>query len=79
MKTALKETWKIILHTLPWVFVYEAVMLLFLPDVRAYVFENYWYCLSGALGMLAVFYVLIFAAQLVLVWVRAEKKEEDKV
>lgn len=79
MRTALRETWKIILRTLPWAVLYEAVIILILPGIRTYVFENFWYCLSGILEVLALFYVLIFAAQLVLVWVRAEKKEEDKV
>lgn len=79
MKTALKETWHIVLRTLPWVFVYEVIMMLVLPGVRTYVFEHLWYCVSGTLGTLAVFYGLIFAAQLVLVWVRAEKKEENEL
>ena len=79
MKTALKETWKFILRTLPWFVAYEAILLLVLPGLRTYVLENIWYCLSGMFGIPALFYVLVFAAQLVLVWVRAEKKGEDKV
>ena len=78
MKTALKESWRIVLRTLPWILLYEAIMLVALPDIRAYVLEHMWSFHSGMLGMIAVFYALIFAAQLVLVWVRAEKKEEEK-
>lgn len=78
MKMALKETWRIVLRTLPWMLLYEVIMLVALPDVRVYVLEHMWNFHSGMLGMIAVFYVLIFAAQLVLVWVRAEKKEEEK-
>lgn len=79
MKTALKETWKIILRTFPWTVLYGAVILFIPRGIRTYVLENIWYVLSDVLGILALFYVLIFLAQLVLVWVRAEKKEEDKV
>ena len=77
MKTALKETWRIVLRTLPWELVYMVVMLLVLPGVRTYAFENPWYFASGIFGALAVLCGLIFAAQLVLIWVRAEKEEEE--
>ncbi|MBO5340932.1 MAG: hypothetical protein J6A62_08045 [Oscillospiraceae bacterium] len=77
MKKALKETVCIILKTLPWLCGFMAVMLVVLPDVRAYAFENPRYFVSVVLRTLAILYGLMLAAQLVLVWVRAEKKEED--
>lgn len=79
MKKALKETLRIMLRVLLGVGIGVVFILLFLPDLRAYMFAEPWPIIMGTVQIIAQFFVLILAAQLVLVWVRAEKKEEDKV
>lgn len=79
MKKALKDTVRLMMRVLLGVGIGLAFILLFLPDIRAYVIAEPWPIIMGIVQIIAIFFVLILAAQLVLVWVRAEKKEEDKV
>lgn len=79
MKKALKETLRIMLRTLLGMGIGVVFILLFLPDLRAYMFAEPWPIIMGTVRIIAIFSVLTLAAQLVLVWVRSEKKEEDKV
>lgn len=77
MKKALKETLRIMLRALLGVGIGVGFTLLFLPDIRAYMLAEPWPIIMGTVQIIAIFSVLILAAQLVLVWVRAEKKEEE--
>lgn len=77
MKKALKETLRIMLRALLGVGIGVVFTLLFLPDIRAYMLAEPWPVIMGTVRIIAIFSVLILAAQLVLVWVRAEKKEEE--
>lgn len=79
LKTALKETARMMLRVLLGVGIGWAFIILFIPDLRAFVFAQPWPVIMGTVRIVVVFFVLIMAAQLALVWVRAEKKEEDKV
>lgn len=79
MKKVLKETLRMMLRVLLGVGIGWIFILLFLPDLRAYMFAEPWPIIIGAVRVIATFFVLILAAQMVLVWVRAEKKEEDDV
>ena len=79
MKTALKETWNLMRRPLLGMVIGMAFVLLFRADMRTFAVEETGLFLSTVLGVMALFFGLIFAAQLVLLWVRAEKKEEDKV
>ena len=79
MKTAWKESWSLMRRPLLGMVLCTVFMLLFQADLRAYAIEHTRSFLSVVLGVMALFFGLIFAAQLVLLWVRAEKKEEDKV
>lgn len=77
MKKTLKETLRIMLRALLGMGIGVVFILLFLPDIRAYMFAELWPIIMGTVQIIAIFFVLILAAQLLLVWVRAEKKEEE--
>ena len=79
LKTALKETARMMLRVLLGVGVGWVFIILFIPDLRAFVIAQPWPVIMGTVRIVVVFFVLIMAAQLALVWVRGEKKEEDKV
>ena len=78
MKKAFKETLRIMLRFLLWLWVYLSAKFLIISSFRTFVIEAPWHFAMGALLSLAVLSVLMLAAQLLLVWVRAEKKEENE-
>lgn len=78
MKKAFKETLCIMLRFLLWLWVYLSAKFLIISSFRTFVIEAPWHFVMGALLSLAVLSVLMLAAQLLLVWVRAEKKEENE-
>lgn len=49
------------------------------PELRTWVMENPLTMLLCVVQVIVLFSVLMFGAYLLLKWVRAEKKEEDKV